>query len=178
MKKLLSTIGLVFGLALLTVSAHAQTNMLPPSSFIDTATGYFTSFNTNFATTFGTNTRGTLWTGAVLQNNVNIGQEVGASYNIGKGFSIEAATLNLGVFNTIESQELGIGYNLVIVDTKITAELGGGMRFAPKQGFIAGSVMLEKALTTHTFAGLRVEIQSGGKNDLVPELAVITGFSF
>ena len=186
-------IAIILALAVSTVCALAQvTNTTPPTpypapaatppSFLDTAGSYFSSFNTNLVSTFAitgaTTNRGSLWTGAVLQNNVNLGQEVGLSYNIAKGFSVEAAALNAGVFNTILDAEVGVGYNVIIVDTKVTLGVAGGTRFAPTQGYVAGFAMLEKALTTHTFFGLRLEMQSGGKNDLVPELTALTGFTF
>lgn len=184
MKKIL----IIAALAVAAFGVKAQvTNNDPitatPPAFVQTVAAYFTSANTNLASTFAvtgpTTNRGSLWTGAALQNNLNIGQEIGASYNIGKGFSAEAMALNLGVLNSIEGAELGVGYNILpLVDTKLTIALSGGARFSPKSGFIAGSIMLEKALTTHTFAGLRLEIQSGGVNDLVPEVTALTGFTF
>ncbi len=160
-------------------------NQIPPpnDSFLATAGSYFTTFNTNYAGTFDTGTNGhyhgSLWTGAVLQNNINLGQEIGLSYNVYKNISLEAVTLNAGVFNTILSQEVGVGYNIVLVDTKITGGIMGGLRLSPShQGYGAGFLMLEKALTTHTFMGLRVELQTGGKTDYIPMLTVMTGFTF
>ena len=167
------------------ITCHAQTNQLAPvpqDSFLSTFGSYFTSLNPTLAGTFattGTNAeRGEFWIGAALQNNKNIGNMVGASYNVGKSFDIEAVTLNDGVLNTIDTQELGVGYSLVMVDTKLTASLLGGYRFANSQGYGAIAVAVKKALTTHTFAGLRVEVQTGGKTDYVPIVAAMTGFTF
>lgn len=160
-----------------------------PDSFLTTAEGYFTSFNTNLIPCFaligatnGSNVysanHGQLWTGATLQNNVNVGQEIGGSYYFWKGLSVEALCLNSGVFNTILGTEVGPGYSFILVDTRISAILGAGERFSPAQFYVAGHLRLEKALTTHTFMGLDVGIQSGGKTDLVPQLTVLTGFAF
>jgi hypothetical protein len=167
------------------ITCHAQTNQLQPvpqDSFLSTFGSYFTSLNPSLASTFataGTNAeRGEFWIGAAIQNNKNIGNMVGASYNIGKSFSVEACTLNDGILNTIDTQELGVGYNLVMVDTKLTASVLGGYRFAGSQAYGAIAVAVKKALTTHTFAGLRVEVQTGGKTDYVPIVAAMTGFNF
>lgn len=166
-----------------TVGVQAQTNVTAtPPQFWTTAANYFTSFNTNLASTFATTGaapyHGSIWTGPALQNNIGIGNDAGVSFEIAKNISAESVTRNLGVLNTIQAQEVGLAYNYVYVDTKLTAGVAGGMRFSPNQGYVAGFAMIEKALTTHTFTGVRVEIQSGGKSDLVPIVDLIAGFTF
>lgn len=175
------------GLPMLITSMTAFPTNSPPAvqaagSFLGTAAGYFTTLNPDLAGTFataGTNAeRGEFWIGAALQNNRNIGNQVGASYNVGKNFSIESCTLNDGVLNTIDTQELGLGYSLVVVDTKLTASLLGGYRISPDQAYGAIALSVKKAVTTHTFLGLRIEVQSGGKTDYVPIVTAMTGFTF
>src|ERR1035441_3934958 len=66
MKKLLLSSLITAALVSLALPTPAQTNSLPPiptdqATFLSTALGYFTSFNTNLAGTF-TN-KGTFWTG-------------------------------------------------------------------------------------------------------------------
>ena len=159
------------------------TNISNPVSFLESFTGYFTSHNPDLATVFLTATtngyHGEFYIGAALQNNKNIGNVVGASYRASGNFTIEAVTLNDGLLNTIDTQELGAGYDIVIGgDVKLNGALLGGYRVATHQGYGAIALRLEKALTTHTFTGARVEVQTGGRSNYVPIVEAYTGFTF
>ena len=164
------------------VTTNAAGQVIVSPSFLSTAEGYFLGFNTNLSSTFAlsgvTTNKGQFWTGATLANNINIGQEIGASYYLKGPLSLEAQALNSGVFNSIQNAEAGLGYSVIVVDTRISLIADVGSRFSPKQVFGAGHLRLEKAATAHTFFGLDVEIQSGGKTGLVPMLTGLTGITF
>lgn len=183
MKFKILLIGAVMTCAALT-SAHAQspaTNAVPPTpdSFFNTAESYFTTFNTNLDATFGaTNYRGSVIVGADYVQSVNISSSLGISYDIGKGFSAESTTRNAGIAGVILSEQLGIGYNLVIHDLKITAYAAPGYDFNAKAVYGAVGARLSKALTSHTFAGIGLEEHFGKGGVSPPILSVFTGFTF
>lgn len=160
------------------LSAKGQTNG-EPSSFFGSVQLYLTSFNTNLDSTFGaTNYRGSVLVGADYVQGVNISSSLGLSYDIGKSsWSAESMTRNAGIAGTILSQQAGIGYNIVVHDTKLTGFLEGGYDFQQDKPYAAVGARILKALTTHTFAGTGLEVHINNHLS-TPVVTLFTGFTF
>lgn len=181
-------VSLTLAVALLTAgafaaSAQTATNQPPasPGSFFNTAESYFTTFNTNLDVTFGsTNYRGSVIIGADYVQSVNISSSLSLSYDLPfawKGVSAESTTRNAGIAGVILSQQCGVGYNIVVHDTKLTAFMEGGYDFNASKPYVAIGARISKALTEHTFAGIGLEGHFNGHVS-TPILSIFTGFTF
>jgi hypothetical protein len=178
MKKLIAIIGLIG----LTLVASAQTNPPPTqSSFFDSALGYFSSFNTNLDSTFGLE-KGTVWTGvdSIQGGEVNLANALGISYDLYKSVSVESVTRNSGIAGTLLSEQVGVGLSFVVHDAKLTVYADGGYGFAKEKSSTADRIYgeiglrVQKALTTHTFAGLGIGAQLPKNSQVFSAFAGIT----
>ena len=172
MKKFLALLGLV----LVTTVGYSQTNV--HTSFFESVTAYFTSFNTNLDTVFTTH-KGSLWSGARFNGGAHTGSMLGLNYDIGK-FGVESASGFADISGFVESQFLGVGYSAVVHDAKISAFIGGSANF-PEDGartLYRAEIVLEakKALTEHTFSFIRLSQQI--ENRKTPSLTLGVGFTF
>jgi len=141
--------------------AVAQSN-----SFFGTVSGYFTSFNPTLTNTFTAKT--TLWTGVDSQqgSGSSLVNEIGASYNAYGPLSIESITRDGGVAGTLVSQQIGLGLNFTVVDTRLTLYADAGYKLDSPSGSkfqdnIYGEIGIRvaKALTEHTFAWVGIGAQ-------------------
>jgi hypothetical protein len=185
-------------LTLLTLAPlHAQTNAPPvitvitnqmgpapatEASFIQTAFGYFTSFNPDLAGTF-TN-RGTVWAGVASivggpSGEPSLENELGVSYALGKGFAPELVLRNANVAGTVDSLQGGLSYGLVLIDTRVAAYADGGYDWNLSKMYGEVGLRVQKALTAHTFAGVSYGVQILGTKGSPPQvLGAEVGFTF
>lgn len=163
MKKLLTIIAAVA----LCVSAYSQTNTPPDSgSFLQSVTSYFTTFNTNLDSTFGTE-RGSIWTGvdSIQGGDAPLANSLGLSYNIWKAVSAESVLRNSGVAGTVLSEQAGFGLSFIVHDAKLTLYADAGYNFQEESTkfedklFGELGIRAEKALTTHTFLGVGMGVR-------------------
>jgi len=141
----------------------AQTNR---GSFFDTVSGYFTTFNPNLTNTFAAKT--TLWTGvdSVQGGGSTLVNEIGASYNAYGPLSVESVTRDGGVAGTLVSQQIGLGLNFTVIDTRLTLYGDAGYKLdgpstSKFQDNLYGEIGIRvaKALTEHTFAWVGIGAQ-------------------
>jgi hypothetical protein len=149
--------------------SHAQllTNAppLPTSqgSFINSAFGYFTSFNTNLDSTFATDTA-LLWTGvdSIQGAGVNLANSVGVSYKVWKAVSLESETRTTGIAGVLLSQQLGANLGFTVHDARLLlyADVGYAIDKSAKDKIYGEiGVRVLKALTANTFAYIGVGAQ-------------------
>jgi hypothetical protein len=149
-------------------------------TFVQTVTGFFTSFNTNLDCTF-TN-RGTLWAG--VANNIGGGgsalqNELGFSYTVWGGAAPEVIIRNGGMSGSVDSLQGGLSYGYVVVDTRLAAYLDGGYSWDTKKAYGEIGARVSKALTTHTFAQVSYGVQITGTSGAPPQVLVASaGFTF
>lgn len=186
MKYLKSIIGSL--LLIIGLSAFGQASTNTPKSFFETFGSYFTSHNLELTNTFGAH-KGEAWTSLdSIQGNVStsakLADAIGFQYSVYDHLSLENVLRTSGVAGTLTTEQLGIGLNFVIIDTKITFYLDGG--YDLEKSRLAGSkfkdnlfgeagVRGKKALTENTFAGVGLGIR-------IPDAAqvyqVLVGFTF
>lgn len=163
-------------------SVEAQTNTIPtPDSFITSVEKYFSSQNTNAAEAVQFDTvRGTIWTGAEYQSGVNIDSTLCIEYRPFTNLSVGSLTRNAGIAGTIDGEQIDLGWNINKFDTQLTLGVGGGYDFYHKDGVVAVYGEIKKALTAHTFAGMRLEedLNFHGGTPPVPIVGVFAGFTF
>ncbi len=127
-------------LAVIPASAQVTNSPPPPNpnSLPSTIIGYFSSFNTNMATFTGTTFD--LWSGAssVQGGHVPLVNDIGFSYDFWRpvpantnspvltAFDAEATIRNSGVAGTVEAAQGGVGFSIIIYDTKLTFYGNGG----------------------------------------------------
>lgn len=158
----------------------AQTTNQPPSGLTDfgnTVFGYFTEFNTNLDTTFRDN-RFELWIGvdAVQGNQAPLQNSIGLSYDVWRptpatnattytAVGIEDEIRNTGVAGSVQSDQLGLNFSVIVHDVKLTGYLDGGydltengVRFSNR---LFGEVGLRarKAVGTHFYMGVGIGAQ-------------------
>lgn len=176
--------------------ASAQTTNQPPSGLTDfgnTVFGYFTSFNTNLDTTFRDN-RFELWLGvdsvqgstAPLQNSIGISYDVwrptpATNATTFTAIGIEDQIRNTGVAGTVETDQLGLNFSVVVHDVKLSGYLDGGydltqngVRFSNR---LFGEVGLRarKAIGPHFYMGVGVGAQFPRNSQV---LSAFTGATF
>lgn len=143
--------------------AGAQTNN---GSFFGTVSQYFTTFNPSLTNTFAAKT--TLWTGVDSQqgSGSSLMNEIGVSYNAYGPLSIESVTRDGGVAGTLISQQIGLGLNFKIIDTRLTVYADAGYKLdspanSKFQDDLYGEIGIRvaKALTDHTFAWVGIGAQ-------------------
>lgn len=179
MKKIFGLIGIVtVGVTLLGSKAEGQSNATPAGSFFGTVQNYFTSFNTNLDATFATE-RGSLWTSfdSIQGGRVPLANSLGLSYNVFKAISAESVTRNSGIAGTVLSEQVGLGLNFIVHDTKLTGYADGGYAFSEPSQKLYGEIGLRvvKALTEHTFAGVGIGLQVPANRQV---LSASVGFTF
>ncbi len=147
-------------------SAQDTTNTPPPppptsaTSFFQTATAYFTSFNTNAE--MGWLQRGELSAGvASLQGPVNLANDLRLSYEVTHNFGLESVTRDSGIAGTWLSQAVGVNYAFKVFDAKLTLYGDGGYQFNEPDHRYFGELGLRvsKKMTRFTFAGVGIGAQ-------------------
>lgn len=190
MKKLLAVIGVAALLATATTRAQTvtvttnasggqtfETNAPSPQQFTATALNYFTSFNTNLASTFQ-NRHGSAWAGADYQSGLNADSVIACDYNLWKIIAVEALVRNGGIAGTLVSAQGGVGVKLTVIDAEFSGWLDGGYSFYRNSGFVAAAAEAKKALTQNTFMGARLEEQFYSRKPEPPLATVFCGFCF
>ena len=188
MKKLALSLAII---ALLALPAAAQTNIpsvpTDTGSFFQSALGYFTGFNTNLAECF--TGHGSFWVGVdsivgAGANSQPMANEIGANFNLYKGFGLEAVERNSGVSGDVMSLQGGLDYSYVIVDTRLTAYVDPGYELDQSKFLTGVGLRIGKALTEHTFAQIGYELQfkSGPReadaNKVGQVFSATVGFTF
>lgn len=172
MKKLLLALPLLLGLSL-----EAQNTNPPPSGLQDfgnTVLGYFTSFNTNLDTTFGTS-HFDLWVGAItdsgsdhpLMNNIGFSYDLFKSNNtnseVHTAFALEAEVRNEGVASSLLSAQGGPSFSVIVHDVKLSLYADGGAWLAqgtdPAKYFGEIGVRVKKAWGRHFYGGVGLAAQ-------------------
>lgn len=168
----------ILSLALLVpLWANAQTNAAP-QTFFDSVIGYFSTINTNLDTTFRDH-KGSLWMGAQFNGGAHTGSQLGLSYDVWKSVSLESASVFADVSGLVDSQQIGVGYNITVHDTRLTVYVMGGIQFpenADNRAVCELGLRVKKALTEHTFAGMGLSARI--EKHASPMLTVFTGFCF
>jgi len=175
------------------ICAKAQTNLTPPQTFFQSTMNYFSSFNTNLADTFASDSVD-VWAGADTVNNQTMAASFGIEYlpfhatstnAFASGLSLESVTRNSTVAGTVVSEQGGIGFGLTHIDTRLTGYIDFGHRFDTDQSYFAPGLRVKKALTDNTFAGVGLELPiylSSGhgltSGAPAPTLSVFSGFRF
>lgn len=164
------------------VEAYAQST----NTFVGSVTSYFTSFNPALTNTFAPSKNFDLWTGSEYVSGINVAADLGLEYKLPwlqgtkSHWSAESVTKNAGIAGTILSQQVGVGFNYTITDTRVTGYLDGGYSWLNKSGFAEIGLRAKKALTDNTYAGLGISLDLGHRQNaqLVPNLVIFTGFTF
>lgn len=122
------------------------------TSFINSAIGYFSAFNTNLLWL----DRGEVVTGvdSIQNSSVNLANSLRVSYDIWKVVSAEVGIRNSGIAGTIVDYKGGIGLNFKVVDTKLTLYGDGGYSRVDRRALGEFGIRVSKKLTSHTFAGI------------------------
>jgi hypothetical protein len=158
---------LALGVAL---PAMAQTTTNPPAMVAPTPTGLLTSLssyvssrNTNF-----TYQSALIWTGPVWENQINFGNELGASYdfyqsNLTNGIfaSVESRTRTAGIAGTFVSEGVGLEGGWLSYDVKIGVFLDGVYKVPEKSGAAEFGLFGFKLMTPNTGVGLFASWQTG-----------------
>jgi hypothetical protein len=170
---------LALAAAALSFSATAQTNE-PPTGLTDlghTILGYFTTFNPALDSTFGASTFD-LWTGvsSVQNGDAPIQNDLGISYDIWRpapsatnsvvrtALSLENGLRDSGIAGSLISDQVGLGFSIIVHDVKLTAYLDGGYNFF-EQGkmrdklFGEVGIRAKKALGAHFYSGVGMGVQ-------------------
>jgi hypothetical protein len=171
----------------LAIGAKAQPTNAP--SFFDSLTGYFTSHNLELTNTFGAH-KGEAWTSFdSVQGNTSqqakLLDAIGFQYSVYDHLSLENVVRMSGIAGTVATEQVGVGLNFVIIDTKITFYADGGydieksrLTTHPKfkdDLFGELGVRGRKALTANTFAGIGMGIRVP---DATQVYQVMAGFTF
>jgi hypothetical protein len=158
------------------LSTNTPTPPTTPQSALNTALGYFTSFNPALSDCFGSNSF-TLWTGAAsVQGGVTpLVNVVGGSYDLWRpksantnsptwtALSPEIQIDNSGVAGTVVSAQAGLGFGVGLYDVKATLYVDG--LYTLGQGKTKGQAGAEiglrvfKALGHNFFAGVGLGAQ-------------------
>lgn len=169
MDKIMKTLlALIMTVAL---SATAQTTNEPPkspSSFFETSTLWFTSFNTNNIW----NQRGVLEAGvdSISKTDTHLANSLRLSYDVWKNVSAELMARDSGVAGTWVSGTAGIGYNFKVWDAKLTLIGLGGREFIEERWMGEFHIQASKKVAKYTHAFVRLgarvpvgsQIYSGG----------------
>lgn len=175
----------VLGLLCLDVEAQTiqNTNTIP--SFVSTAEGYFSSFNTNLLTFQSGQDNVDITTGTENWNNAAL---LATFHGDARIFQTTTNTSLRGVVTFYNDTTLGslskadaggaLAYSLW--DTKTTASLNGGYDWAAKGGYIRPDLKFEKAMTQHTFLGINIglPLYFHGQGNLTPNYGFDAGFNF
>jgi hypothetical protein len=173
MKKIITALLLTVALA-----ACAQ----PTTNFLQSAQLYFTSVNTNY-----TFSRFLLWNGMNYQNNVNISDELVASFDVyaptncyqgGLTASLEGGMRNSGIAGTVVSGQGGAGLNYNYYDTRIGLYADGGYDDPLHRGFAEVGLRLLKKPTANTFLGTGLGLQFPTTGPQYPLVSVFGGVTF
>ncbi len=175
MKKLLA----VVMLAATTLAGYSQTNST--SSFFQSVTTYFTSFNTNLNSTFG-EAKGSVWVGLdSLQNEQTpLANSIGLSYRLAKRITAETVIRDAGITGAIVNWQGGFGLNVVVHDAQLTGYAHGGYDFIRNEGadqrfYCELGLRAAKALTEHTYAGVGLGVKLPNTERV---FSVFAGFTF
>ena len=155
--------------------AEPATNAVPTEgSFLNSAFSYFTSFNTNLDSTFGSH-RGSLFTGvdSIQGAGVNMANSIGLSYDLYAGtnnlrLSVESVTRNSGVAGTLLSEQAGLGVSFIVHDARLTVYADGGYWIydEPDRYYAEIGLRAQKALTEHTYAWVAAAAQLPGNRQV------------
>lgn len=170
---------LILTVVLFATIARAQTT---PPTFFNSVESYFSSFNTNLDSTFATERLeiaigvDSVQSGVTpLANTLRISYTVYQPSNSVTALSLENVVDNSGVAGTIVSEQFGVGFSFIIHDTKLTGYADALYEFKTHDIMAEIGLRVEKALTTHTFAGI-------GLGVVVPrneqKFQAFTGFTF
>lgn len=123
----------------------------PHQTFFNSVTGYFTSFNTNYDSVFATH-KGTLWAGQDWQGGAHASSSLGLEYLVYKQLSVDSETRFADLTGNVKAQQIGLGYNVDVHDTRLTGFLAGSYDFDTEKACPILGIRAKKLLTDHTFA--------------------------
>lgn len=183
MKKLILGMSMA---ALLCVGVRGQdtsSNSIP--SFVSTAEGYFTSFNTNLLTfqpgmdDVDITTETENWNNstmlAVFHGDVRL-------YQTSTNTSLRGAVTfyNDTTLGSLSKLDGGVGMAYSLWDTKTTGSINSGYDWAAHSGYVRPDLKFEKAMTQHTFLGvnLGIPLYFKGQGNLTPNFGFDAGFNF
>lgn len=179
------TLALLIAVGLIS-TAQAQTNT--PQSFFASVTKYFTEFNPSLTNTFASTKKLEAWTSLdSVQGNssseAKLLDAIGLSYTVYDHISLENVLRTSGIAGVIASDQLGIGFSIVHVDTKLTfyGDMGYNLEnnrtLAHFKDSLFGEigVRARKALTDNTFAGVGLGVRVPDASQVYQ---VIVGFTF
>lgn len=173
-------------LALASFTAVAQTNI--QTTFFQSVSSYFTSFDTN-STTFKTPVD--IWTADNYRSGVNSSAELGASYDLwhpstNTAIAPEFVFRNAGIAGTVVGEQGGVDFSIIHYDAKLSAYLDLGYSQFDSRGYIEVGIRAKKALSQNTYAGIGLGLQqlfgrsrAQGVNTtaLLPTVSVFAGFT-
>lgn len=171
MKKVIAALMVVVALA----TANAQVQPQPHQTFFDSVTGYFSSHNTNYAGILQSH-KGTLWSGQDWQAGAHISTSLGLEYLVYKQISLDSETRFSDLTGSVSSQQIGAGYNVDIIDVRLTGFVAGSYNFDTDRITPQIGLRAKKLLTDHTFSfvGFVVPIQHKAN----PRIELGVGFVF
>lgn len=172
MKQKLTLIGAVLMAAVTNINAAN-----PVPAFLDTVTGYFTSFNPNLTNTFSQGT--SLFAGADWNDGAHVSSTIGLEHRLKGKIGVDFQSSLADVEGTFRYLQSDLTYSVVHVDTKLTGFVGGGFDFETSRGFAAFGLRVQKALTPNTYAGLQLSAKVNREvKEVNPQMTVFTGFTF
>lgn len=173
MKKLILSITLMAALVSVSKAQIGTTN-----SFILTLGSWVTSNPTN--SIFSTNDTLELSSGILNNNNQNMEMYVDARVNPVGNFAVGGRFYNDSVLGTITGVGGYVGYGIVNNSIRITPEVEAGYDTSIKSGYVAPTLMAEKAMTSNTYTqiGINVKMLFHGTQNLVPGVFAGAGFTF
>jgi len=159
----MKTLILTFLLSAFAISAFPQDPPPIPTSsgsFFQTASAYFTTFNTNAE--MGWSQKGELAAGlASLRGPVNLANNLRLAYEVAPSVALESITRDSGISGTWLSQSLGVAYSFKRWDARLIPYAAAGYRFNESSERWYGEVGLRvnKKMTRYTFMGIGLGAQ-------------------
>jgi hypothetical protein len=168
---------------------NSVTNVVNEQGFLQTAFGFFTSFNASLSGpsgTFGTNGAWQINSGTTYQQGLNLGATLGAQatpFASVPWLALGEVSTFGGVVGTVYAEEADIGWNYVYQDVDVTAGLCGADIFHQVGNYSSGLrggifLQFEKGLTQNTFIGVRLSNTWGKGRGEQPPVGIFAGFTF
>ena len=172
MKKLILSLSLV----VIATSSHAQ--VLGTNSFISTLTGWLTDNPPSII--FSTNDVLELSSGVLNNNSQNLQLYVDARVNPLGNFATGCRMYNNSVLGSVSAIGGYVGYGIINNSIRITPEAEFGYDIGNHAGYVAPTLMAEKAMTSNTYTqiGINMHIVFHGQQNYTPGVFVGAGFTF
>ncbi len=155
----------------------------PAKSAVQTAIGYFSSFNPELEGAFATN-RGYAYAGvdSISGGNISLANSILIDYGIWKNVAVESLTRDGGVSGAIISQSAGLAINLPFHDVNVAGFIHGGYDFTVSDSdtgaskyYLEAGARVMKALSRNFYSGIGLSAKYPSKEKIVTAFG---GFMF